>query len=388
MFSAQPQIGNDFSTSHDSSEKIRELLASASPQILERYAGVVQEKRAADAARIQISSEMTEIRKELEGLYTVTGQIKLEEERMGRKSGKNVDETDAQGNPVQRFVPDPTLQKLEARIAELEARKKKLSEWRYRQNFLSRVEDAMASARNLTALVPEDLPTLPEPTGTPDEQYKADYAMCVHMVSNLTTLINLPKTTDEMKAPVVEEIEALAASGKPVLAGHSSGNNFRQLGQTQVAVVPKIGWPTQMIENIDGTQHQTLQVLNGAALFAYVNKDALLAKVLADIDADYNNPNAIPADEKAKRVADLTKAIWDQSVVVEMRYLETHKLGSKLLRPKDMPAEIILGCKPFGTRPTVQHGNPENLPKRRMVNPGDDLNEADFEDDGEMIPLK
>ena len=138
------------------------------------------------------------------------------------------------------------------------------------------------------------------------------------------------------------------ARAKPRLGGFRRGfdniNNVKQ-----VATSPEIGWPTIPLYEHSGASVR-IDTFDAAALYAYTNRDALTAKLLADLEAEYDDTGTISASDKAKAIKKLERELWVQRHVVEARFLQAREVGTKLLRPTRTPVPVLLGCKPFGGR--------------------------------------
>lgn len=101
-------------------------------------------------------------------------------------------------------------------------------------------------------------------------------------------------TRSEIKATMRAEIEALAEAGRVDVMG-------------TVAYLGELRWPRTRLTTVDGGAPSTSMVFgtDARAVLAWLHKDALLARLEAEIDEQTDDAAALSAADRARRMRDL-----------------------------------------------------------------------------------
>jgi hypothetical protein len=324
-----------FAEATDIADKFDTILDRAPVPVKARFAALKIEFRDSKGLAKAINDERVELLGERDSLNTRIGQTEREIRLLGTKPGKYVQQApDEDGVTKRVFVEDKSVDKWKARIEEINVALSK--EFKLKPNEPARVIDAVSRLSPNFRIELKDLRTLPETSASPDEAYKIDFKAMRELEKELASTRNRLRTREEMKANVAAEIDALADRGKIGPGGYA-----RPLGEVRN---PRLQWPQIELQSYLGVSVTTL---DSAAVLANLFGDQLKEKIFADIDQEYNDFDTITDAEKVALIADLESRLWTQRHVTELRYRRAREFGTKLLRPKMTPVEILLGCKPF-----------------------------------------
>jgi hypothetical protein len=114
----------------------------------------------------------------------------------------------------------------------------------------------------------------------------------------LARVRNAPRTTNEAKAFMRQQVAALAQQGKPTVEDLFHGGDVQ--------------WPTEQFSAAcHGTNPSVLvaTVRNASALVAWAARDAIIVALDAEIDRLGNDGDALSAEDQAARIAECELAL-------------------------------------------------------------------------------
>ena len=161
--------------------------------------------------------------------------------------------------------------------------------------------------------------------------------------SKLHKVMTSRATADDAKRRADADIDRLAKLGKPEISGIFSGYSILATGEIHHNESPEIAWSSETIHTMEGDQVPATRV---AAFLAWLDPDALKRRVHADIDAQADDENAVPAKDRPALVKKLEAAILDLQRAEESAYRMIEAQGHVVERPPEWPIPVMLQIEP------------------------------------------
>lgn len=168
------------------------------------------------------------------------------------------------------------------------------------------------------------------------EQCRIDIA---RLRDDVRHVVAAPLPASEAKKLVRAEVAALAKSGCPDVSGMFSKNLFDGTQQ--------IKWPTSSIEahTFGGRSAPEFYgvVPDSIALLAWLNPEALCAKLDAELDRRSDDANAMTDETRMARLAELSATLLDVERLEEAAVLAGETDGLNIFRRRDADVRAVLG---------------------------------------------
>jgi hypothetical protein len=211
-------------------------------------------------------------------------------------------ERDDKGNVIEAV--DPERVAIVERIAALKSELRRLADDQEAANpgySTADIRDWLAqqpATANFTAApVPLIKPTKGESLTDLLTRVRAEQAT---LRDRIAATESAPLTGAEARASARAQVEAIAVRGRPDVASLFHGG--------------EIGWPTELLTTNGGGHHEYVSVAQVVAAFPFVvwaHKDAVLAAINAEIDAQADDANALSAEVRATAIAEGAATLLD-----------------------------------------------------------------------------
>lgn len=151
------------------------------------------------------------------------------------------------------------------------------------------------------------------------------------LLQQLSAVRTAPRPSDQVKAAVRAQVEALAKIGKPDVTGALNHGE-------------EVHWPTAPLDlRLIGTEAPGVvggSAPNALAVLAWLHKNALLAAIEAEIDANANDEAALTDEQRAAREKQLLAQILENERREEAAIVAA---GGAILRRREADPRAVLG---------------------------------------------
>jgi hypothetical protein len=302
------------------------------------------EEKMDNARRVAINAAHDEgqrLRDELNNAHIEVGLIEREIARNGQYQTEKKTEL-SDGSVRTEFTRQPVWENAKKKVERIkQAIKENADHSRFPVSNFDIVKSFAERLRPSVKLIDAELPEPPKPLvvgETARDTYERQVIKTITEVDALDSIWRASRTNAELRADIPNQIKRLA---KPIsIGGLAQGYSDDNFGNRKVET------PNRRL----GVA-QKHQLISGQAVFfddvigtlAAVAPQLLADHLYAQIDAR-SDEGRISAAEKPAILAAQKKKIWQQRRVTEAAFIAAREAGFvNIKRPKDTPAEIILG---------------------------------------------